>query len=243
MSRPLLFDGCCCAGGAARGYHDAGFAVVGCDIQQQNHYPYEMYVDDVLHALDTLLDGGTWNGYKLYHFDALHVSPECKAYTNCNLSPKHQYQRLIEAVRTRLQATGKPYVIENVAGARHELKASLLLCGSMFGLPMQRHRYFEVFGVDAWSLRHPLRCDHRNATIAVYGHSVWDSSLPGTPRKDGRARPDSVSIEIGRKAMGCPWMSIEELAEAIPPKYTEYIGSKLLTALATSQVHIDGVVA
>lgn len=232
MARPLLFDGCCCAGGAAKGYHDAGFAVVGCDIQDQPHYPYEMHVDDVLHALDTLLSGKAWHGYHLHDFTAFHVSPECKAYTNCNLSPKELYQRLIADVRTRLQASGKPYVIENVAGARHDLKASLMLCGSMFGLPMQRHRFFEVVGVDAWQLRHPKRCDHSNASIAVYGHSVWDSSLVGTPRKDGRARPDSVSIEIGRAAMECSWMNISELAEAIPPAYTRYIGSKLLNTLA-----------
>ena len=239
MSKPLLLDLFSCAGGASKGYVDAGFQVIGVDIVNRPHYPYEFFQADALETLDTLLRGAAWHGFHLHNFAVIHASPECKAYTNCNLSPKHNYQRLIEAVRTRLQATGKPYVIENVAGARRDLKASLMLCGSMFGLPMQRHRYFEVAGVDAWSLKHPKRCDHTNASIAVYGHSVWDSSLPGTPRKDGRARPDSVSIKIGRKAMECPWMSIEELAEAIPPKYTEYIGSKLLATLANSQAHID----
>lgn len=242
MKRPLLLDLFCCAGGSAKGYADAGFEIVGVDLVNQPHYPFEFHQSDALVVLDTLLSGAAWHGFHLHDFSAIHSSPECKAYTNCNLSPKHNYQRLIEAVRTRLQATGKPYVIENVAGARHDLKASLMLCGSMFGLPMQRHRFFEVSGVDAWALRHPNRCNHEGATIAVYGHSVWDSSLPGTPRKDGRNRPDSVSIEIGRKAMECPWMSIEELAEAIPPKYTEYIGLKLLATLATSQAHIDNEV-
>lgn len=231
--KPLLLDLFCCAGGAARGYADAGFQVIGVDIENQPHYPYEFYRDDALSTLDTLLGGAKWNGYCLDDFSALHCSPECKAFTNCNLSPKEKYQRLIAPVRTRLQASGKFYVIENVVGAKRDLHASLMLCGSMFGLPMQRHRLFES---NVW-LYPPLPCDHRKATVGVYGHSVWDSSLPGTPRKDGRNRPDSVSIEVGREAMGISWMNINELSEAIPPAYTEWIGKQLLGALATSQAH------
>lgn len=230
--QPLLLDLFCCAGGAAKGYHDAGFAVIGADITDQPHYPYEHYKDDALNVLDILLSGQAWHGVTLANITAIHSSPECKAYTNCNLSPKHLYQRLIEAIRTRLQATGKFYVIENVYGAKKDLHASLMLCGSMFGLPMQRHRLFES---NVW-LYPPCACDHSNATIGVYGHSVWDSSLEGTPRKDGKRRPDSVSIEVGRKAMGIDWMNINELAEAIPPAYTAWIGAQLLNALETEQI-------
>lgn len=218
--RPLLLDLFCGAGGCGKGYADAGFEVVGVDIEPQPHYPYAFVQADALAFLDNEDISG---------FAAIHASPECKSYTNCNLSPKELYQRLIEPVRTRLQASGKPYVIENVRGATksHDLHASLMLCGSMFGLPMQRHRYFES---NVW-LYPPMPCNHKGATIAVYGHSVWDSSLPGTQRKDGRARPDSVSIEIGRAAMQIDWMNINELAEAIPPSYTAWIGAQLLNAL------------
>jgi DNA (cytosine-5)-methyltransferase 1 len=130
-----------------------------------------------------------------------------------------------------LQRIGKPYVIENVMGAKRDLQASLKLCGTMFDLPMQRHRLFEtnVF------MYPPRPCNHKDATIAVYGHSVWDSSLEGTTRKDGRPRPDSVSIEIGRQAMGIDWMNIEELAEAIPPAYTRWIGQFLMDAITFEQ--------
>jgi DNA (cytosine-5)-methyltransferase 1 len=221
MARPLLLDLFCCAGGAAAGYVQAGFEVVGVDIQPQPHYPFAFVQADALAFLDH---------EDLSGFAVIHASPECKAYTNCNLSPRENYQKLISQVRARLIASGKPYIIENVRGAtkQNELHASLMLCASMFGLPMQRHRYFES---NAW-LYPPLPCDHRKATIAVYGHSVWDSARPGTQRRDGRARPDSVSIEVGRAAMQCPWMNIEELAEAIPPAYTRWIGTQLLDVLA-----------
>lgn len=218
MDKPILLDLFCGAGGAGSGYAQAGFDVIGVDIAPQPHYPYAFIQADALEYLDTV---------DLDQFAAIHASPECKAFTNCNLSPKEKYQRLIAPVRVRLQASGKPYVIENVYGAKHDLHASLMLCGSMFGLPMQRHRLFES---NVW-LYPPRPCVHAGATIAVYGHSVWDSSLPGTQRKDGRARPDSVSIEIGRDAMGCHWMNINELAEAIPPAYTAWIGQFLMQAV------------
>lgn len=218
MRRPLLLDLFCCAGGASCGYVDAGFDVVGVDKEPQPHYPYAFVQADALTFLDN---------EDLSQFIAIHASPECKAYTNCNLSPKELYQKLIGDVRARLQASGKLYVIENVMGAKKDIQASLMLCGTMFGLPMERHRLFEtnVF------MYPPCACDHSIAHIAVYGHSVWDSALPGTPRKDGRARPDSVSIAVGRAAMGIDWMNINELAEALPPVYTEWIGAQLLRAL------------
>lgn len=228
MKRPLLLDLYACAGGAAKGYHDAGFEVVGVDIEPHKNYPYECYQGDALEVMNILLRGENWHGLTLKEIKVVHGSPECKGYTGCNLSPRELYQRQILPVRQRFQASSKPYIIENVRGATAELHASLMLCGTMFGLPMERHRWFEtnVF------LYPPMPCNHKIAHIAVYGHSVWDSWLPGTPRKDGRSRPDSVSIEIGRAAMQCPWMNIEELAEAIPPAYTAWIGTQLLNALA-----------
>jgi DNA (cytosine-5)-methyltransferase 1 len=165
--------------------------------------------------------------YPLDGFDVIHASPVCKAYTNCNLSPKTKYEKLIEAIRRRLHVTGKPFVIENVIGARHDKHASLMLCASMFGLPMQRHRLFEsnVF------LYAPGPCRHEGATISVVGHSVWDSALPGTRRNDGRTRPDSVPVAIGRVAMGIDWMNKSELAQAIPPAYTYWIGLQLFDSI------------
>lgn len=228
-----LLDLYCCAGGASKGYSDAGFEVVGCDIQHQPHYTFEFYQDDALHALDTLLSGKQWNGYSLSDFAAIHASPECKGYTICNLSPKDLYEKQIDLIRDRLKATVKLYVIENVMNAKKSLRASLLLCGSMFDLRTQRHRLFET-NIPTLLMTPP--CNHNSATIAVYGHSVWDSSLLGTPRKDGRSRPDSVSIKVGREVMGIDWMNIEELAEAIPPAYTRWLGKQLLREICPQVV-------
>lgn len=226
MNKPKLLDLFCGAGGTAKGYMDAGFYVVGVDIQPQPHYcGDEFYQDDALVVLNTLLAGSTWHGYTLSDFTAIHASPECKSYTICNLSPKEKYEQLIAPVRQCLSAANKPWIIENVLGAKRHMNASILLCGTMFGLRTTRHRLFET---NIPLFFPPFACDHRDAPISVYGHSVWDASKVGTPRKDGRRRPDSVSIEVGRQAMGIAWMNINELAEAIPPAFTEFLGKHLL---------------
>jgi DNA (cytosine-5)-methyltransferase 1 len=232
--RPLLLDLFCCAGGAAMGYYQAGFDVVGVDIAPQPHYPFEFHQGDAIAVLDMLLAGYAWHGRYLSDFDMLRASPECKAYTGCNLSPKEKYQRQIVPVRERLQASGLLFEIENVVGAKYERGTKLVLCGSMFGLPMQRHRLFEIGNTDLW-IRPPCPCDHRNTPIGVYGHSIWDSSIEGTRRKDGKRRPDSVPIDVGRVAMGIDWMNITELAEAIPPAYTLHIGTQLLTHITSRE--------
>lgn len=218
MSRPLLLDLYCSAGGAAKGYHDAGFDIIGVDIVPQPHYPFPIVIMDALEYLDT---------QDLSKFTAIHASPECKGYTNCNLSPKHLYKTQIGDVRERLQRIGKPYIIENVAGAQREMINPLMLCGSMFGLRTRRHRFFES---NVFLLAPGRGCDHRDTPIAVYGHSVWDSSKEGTARKDGRRRPDSVPVQVGRDTMRIPWMNMNELAEAIPPAYTEFLGWQLIGA-------------
>lgn len=218
MKKLRVLDLFCKAGGAGYGYHLAGFEVVGVDIEPQPHYPFEFIQAD---ALTFPLDG----------FDLVHASPVCKDYTYCNLAPKGKHPRLIGEVRAALKRNNVLHVVKNVVGAKRDLNANLLLCGSMFGLPIQRHRLFEIGGTDLF-ICPPAPCDHRHATIGVYGHSIWDSSLPGTPRKDGKRRPDSVPVEIGRKAMGIDWMNKEELAQAIPPAYTEWIGRQLMAVLA-----------
>ncbi|SRR6266567_2859235 len=214
MSKPRLLDLFCGAGGAAKGYHLAGFEVVGVDIEPQPHYPFEFHQAD---ALTFPLDG----------FDVVRASPVCKGYTNCNLSPKALYPRLIPAIRTRFLAYGRPYEIENVMGAKCELRANLMLCASMFGKPMRRHRLFEIGNTDLFIVP-PGPCRHKGATIGVYGNSIWDASIEGTRRKDGRKRADSVPVAIGHRAMGIDWMTKKELAQAIPPVYTEWIGRQLL---------------
>ncbi len=229
----LLWDGFCGAGGAGMGYKRAGFRVVGCDITRQPRYAGdEFYQDDALSALDMLLSGQAWNGYSLADFAVLHASPVCKGYTVLNGRGKERHPKLIPDVRRRFLASGKPWVIENVTGAHAALPGALMLCGSMFGLRVRRHRLFESSEL----LFAPGQCQHTTPPIGVYGHSIWDYGQEGTRRSDGRRRPDSVDVQIGHEAMGIDWMSKEELAQAIPPAYTEFLGRQLLEIVLRQEV-------
>jgi len=198
------------------GYYRAGFEVEGVDNKPQPHYPFKFYQAD---ALEFSLEG----------YDAYHASPPCQAFTkykNVRKDLPDRYPNLIPLTRQRLENTGKHFVIENVVGA--PLVMPILLCGSMFGLDIQRHRLFE--------LTFPILTPNCN-------HSIWKPNrFPGgRSRERGNARVlCRGTIEIGRwnipletqnKGMGIDWMTVEELSEAIPPAYTEYIGKYLLKAL------------
>jgi DNA (cytosine-5)-methyltransferase 1 len=197
------------------GYHRAGFDVVGVDIDPQPRYPFEFHQADALE-------------YAAEHwqeFDAIHASPPCQAYST--ITPdKSKHPELIEPTRELLMQTGLPYVIENVAGAREHLKSPMLLCGSAFGLKVRRHRYFES---NVWLSSLP--CDHaaQGTPVGVYGDH-WDSKEHLRP--DGSRRgAKATSLADGYEAMGIDWMTWHELAEAIPPAFTELIGQQLLTAI------------
>lgn len=221
MTRPRILDLFCGAGGAAMGYHRAGFDVVGVDIEDQPHYPFRFIQADVIEYMKVA------TGWALESFDAIHASPPCQAYSTLKtVRPENEYPDLIAPTRTLLRATGLPYIIENVPGA--PLDANLMLCGSSFGLGangfyLRRHRYFEAsfpFG-----LAPP--CDHRGrAAILVAGHTSMTTKKP-----DGSPRSYQGSNEERAEAMGIDWMTRDEIAEAIPPAYTEYIGERLLEVL------------
>lgn len=208
-ARPRLLDLFCKAGGAGMGYHRAGFDVVGVDIEPQPHYPFEFHQAD---ALTFPLEG----------FDAIHASPPCQAFTVLhNLGwPATDHPDLIEPTRALLRASGRPWVIENVVGA--PMPAAFVLCGSMFGLPIRRHRQFE-------SSPFMLVPPHRHK---AGDHPVLMTS--GRLTKQRRAlRPWQVhaTAEVVRQASGIDWMNRDELSNAIPPAYTEWIGTQLLAAL------------
>jgi len=190
--------------------------VVGVDINPQPRYPFQFEQSE---ALDYLRDH--W-----FDFDAIHASPPCQGYSH--LTPegsKSNHAKLIPELRDLLEATGKPYVIENVAGARHELHNPVMLCGSMFGLRTQRHRFFEItFTVDQ-----PCRCDHGEIPLLVTTASKSSRAL----RKKLRMKPKTV--KNAWLAYGIDWMSFDGLKECIPPAYTEYIGLKLRAASMVRQ--------
>ena len=217
--RPLLLDLFCGAGGAAEGYHRAGFDVVGVDIEPQPNYPFLFIQGEATGALGWTL---------LNSVGAIHASPPCQAYSTTASLHSNEYPRLIEPVRELLDDTGLPYVIENVAGAKADLREPITLCGSSFGLGVRRHRLFEVSGFDV-GLVPPCNHGEQREPIDVTG--------TGGPRVGertdgggGNSRKPRNLAEA-REAMGIDWMTRPELSEAIPPAYTEWIGAHLLAAV------------
>lgn len=156
-----ILDLFCNAGGAGMGYHRAGFEVVGVDLEPQRNYPFAFIQHDAL-TLDRRF---------LRSFDAIHASPPCQGYTGMNAPGQVGAPQLIDLTRRMLQATGLPYVIENVEGAVWDMRNPITLCGSMFGLGAQgcqlrRHRLFE----SNIAISPPSPCQHdARPVIGVYG--------------------------------------------------------------------------
>jgi hypothetical protein len=202
VTRPILLDLFCGAGGAGQGYYNAGFDVVGVDIDPQPRYPFPFYQAD---ALDFIRypehDDSLWN--TMGQFDAIHASPPCQHYAGVTAwrGDQDDHPDLVAPIRRLLEATGVPWVMENVREA--PLTAHVLLCGTMFGLPIRRHRHFET-SWGGWQMTTP--CQHRSTDLPFM-------------HKGERRYAD---------AMGCDWMSARSAREAIPPAYTEHIGALLL---------------
>ncbi len=207
-----LLDLFCGAGGAAMGYHRAGFdEIVGVDIKPQKRYPFKFVLGDALEYVSA-------HGME---FDAIHASPPCQAYSVTRSLHSNVYPMLIEETRATLIKTGRPYVIENVPGA--PLLDPLMLCGTMFGLRVIRHRLFECNPQIAIA---PASCDHWGKSVrrGVYGAFSNGFDLL-------TITGNNYPIADGRTAMDIDWMSKKELSQAIPPAYTEYIGRQLLEVL------------
>ncbi len=210
-----LVDLCCKAGGMTKGYQAAGFYVVGVDIEPQPNYCGDEFVQ-----ADALT-------FDLAGFDAAHAAPPCQGYSSKTMD-KSRHPRLIAPIRERLWTSGLPYVIENVDGAKGELINPVRLCGSSFGLRVRRHRWFE----SNWGLV-GKPCDHawQNADkrFRLYDHGRWfDSGIVHVFGTGG-----GKGAEHWAEAMGIDWMTRDELAEAIPPAYAEYVGTQLMAHLVS----------
>ena len=221
MSRPLLLDLFCCEGGAAMGYHRAGFDVIGVDIDPQPRYPFPFIQADALSSF-------AWAQADWRNVAAVHASPPCQRFSD--LAHRNgngdEWPDLIEQTRNTLAASGLPYVIENVEGA--PLIDPVTLCGTMFDeTSVLRHRLFET----NW----PLVAPHRHPTHPlVFTHDKRKAHY-------GRLNQDHSYVQVTgggnatlankRRAMGMPWASNNGCNEAIPPAYTEWIGRQLIAQL------------
>jgi DNA (cytosine-5)-methyltransferase 1 len=217
--KPRLLDLFCGAGGCSMGYWLAGFEVVGVDIDPHPDYPFDFIQAD---ALTVDFDD----------FDAIHASPPCQAHTTMSNrwrgagGEADSHDALIPAVRWRLVMAGVPYVIENVPGARDELESPFILSGGMFGLRVHRPRLFETnWPIGTLPNRRPVA-----DPIGVYGKAPDGRRL--FTRKDGSIQRAASSVVEAGDAMGIAWMTdFRDIAEAVPPPYTEFIGRRLLAHL------------
>lgn len=220
-----LLDLFCCQGGAAVGYRQAGFEVVGVDHHPQVRYPFEFIQQDALWVLDMLIQGKKAGGYRLRDFDAIHASPPCQAFTKLAGLKKvrKNHPKLIEPTRQLLRESGKPYVIENVAGA--PLHSPIILCGVMFGLKVYRHRLFEsnVFLMQMPHPKHPEVMPAVGSGVSPGGYvSIGAGGIRGVKN----------AHQLRSRAMDIDWMNRAGLTEAVPPAYTEFIGKQLIQAIA-----------
>jgi len=209
--KPKCLDLFCKQGGAAKGLSDAGFNITGIDKDPQPYYPFAFIQAD---ALTYPLDG----------YDFYWASPPCQAFSpasNISIGRGKKYPNLIPAIRERLLATGKPFVIENVLGA--PLINPVMLCGTMFGLKVKRHRLFECHP-PIYPLLPPCACK---------GKAGFTNAYNGFSSFANKARLISIAghnfrVADARIAMGIDWMTQDGLREAIPPLMAEFIGEQMM---------------
>lgn len=216
MKQPRLLDLFCGGGGAALGYHRAGFDVTGVDLHPQPDYPYRFIRCD---ALIYLAEYG-------HRFDAVHASPPCQAHTPLSALQKRDrggYLDLIPDTRSMLSTLTVPWVIENVPYRSAGLINPVILCGQMFDTGVIRHRGFET----NWKLRQPAHRPHRRTTRNSYLPTPGAPLMTVTGRNGHHSR---AWVAAAALAMGVEHLSINlnAVCEAIPPAYTAYIGSYLM---------------
>lgn len=202
--KPKLLDLFCGAGGCSVGYARAGFEVVGVDIEPQPNYPFDFVQADAM-------------TFDLRGFDAVHASPPCQRYTQLGTREDlSHYPDLVDAIRERLNAAGLPWVIENVPGS--PLRNPMTLCGAMFGLRSYRHRLFE---------------SNKTLTAPQHPQHIVRVNRRGENRRKHWANGGFITITgdvgtyCGPEAMGINWMTGNELSQAIPPAYTQYLAKQL----------------
>jgi DNA (cytosine-5)-methyltransferase 1 len=217
LSKPILLDLFCGAGGASVGYERAGFSVFGVDINPQPNYPLFLIQFDAMEIPLHILN----------RVEVIHASPPCQRYSDLAKRNKNAdaWPDYIAQLREKLIATGLPYIIENVEGA--PLINPIRLCGVSFPpLRVIRHRLFEsnIPLIEPEHQKHPLvyTMDKRKRQYGMLDERTSFVMVNGG---------GNCSVDTARDAMGIDWMTKRELNEAIPPAYTEYIGKQVLARI------------
>lgn len=237
--KPLVLDLCCCAGGATRGYQRAGFYAIGVDIEPRPNYCGDVFEQaDALDVLDEIVQAGELVLYGRPNL--IHMSWPCQA--GCTLTNGtnkangwgREHVQLVPEGRRLAEATGIPYVIEQPTGHGGLIRPDLRLCMDMFPIEeppwVMRHRDFELSGFTAPQPKHRK---HRGYVRGMR-HGVLRDGPYVAAYGDGGGK---ASVAEMQHALGIDWTDVrEELTEAIPPAYTEYIGRAFLSGRSTSAV-------
>lgn len=217
-----LLDLCCKAGGCSVGYHQAAkdlalqIEIVGVDIEPQPNYPYEF----------VQADAATFLKANSALFTHVHASPPCQAFTPATAQQRKNgtvYRDNLSELRDLIQESGLPGVIENVPAS--PVRPDVVLRGDMFGLKVLRKRHFEL--INWWMMNpmmpHKVGSVYDGDYVSVYGKAGIKKS--GNYRAAQPKFKQRTIKETWAFAMGIDWMKKDtELAEAIPPAYTRYIG-------------------
>lgn len=227
--RPWVIDAFCCQGGASMGLFKAGFLPFGIDSDPAalKRYPFPAVEADAIAWLPLLIE--------LLNPVAAGGSPPCQAWSAAQVIQGREHPELIAPFRELVQAAGLPYWIENVGGAaRRGLlgPSPVRLCGLMFGLKTDRHRYFETnFPVEVPA--HPVGPAGRE------DHTDMPKTKMGRPFRDGELRQyvgNFHGVAAAREDLGVPWMNRDGVRECIPPAYGEYLGRELALYLGLERV-------
>ncbi|MCP3754941.1 DNA methylase [Streptomyces sp. TBY4] len=220
--RPALLDLFSCAGGAAMGYHRAGFDVTGVDIRPRPNYPFTFHQGDALTVLTELIESG-----EIRRFDVVHASPPCQdgcaltVGTNRAMGWGRSHVQLIPELRALLDTTGLPYTIEQPNG-KAPVRRDITLCGEQFALGVLRHRNFELGG---WTAPQPVHPKHRGRVRGWRHGQYFDGPYVAAYGSGG----GKATVAEMQAAMGIDWTDVrEELTEAIPPAYSQWLGRVFL---------------
>lgn len=198
------------------GYHMAGFEVTGVDIKPQKNYPFKFIQGDAIEYV------------KAYGhlYDSIHASPPCQHASKSTAPAKSKgkvYVDLIPATSEALSLFNVPTIIENVPGAN--IRPDIVLFGNMFGLKVRRKMVFEI---ENCFILQPGNVRINYEYVQVFGAGSWKKTSTG--RKPEFAK--QTVRETWLYAMGITHnMTIGEIAEAIPPAYTEFIGKQIINFL------------
>lgn len=210
----VAIDFFCCAGGMTKGLQDAGFYVIGVDI-----VPRPKYVGDEFILGDALEIGPAL--IRQRKPAVVSGSPPCQGYTALAAVHGNEHPMLIPQTREMFEASGVPWIIENVAGA--PVRKDIRLCGEMFSLGVLQHRFFELGG---WSTAQPKHLPHRGR-VRGWRHGEWfDGPYVAAYGKGG----GKATVPEAQKAKLIDWTDdLVELCEAIPPAYGQWLGEAFLT--------------